>query len=137
MYQIEQEKIRFKEQYVCWWLGREPSQQDFDILIDHLLNIKASAVRESKNAIDFRFFHGSNCSTHIIIRRKYFGIAINIHIDLGIHSKTCFNKNTLSLLSGIYILLKRVKYGKCFLLPREENKFLKFMCSGKKKWNLI
>ncbi|GAI82176.1 unnamed protein product, partial [marine sediment metagenome] len=54
MYQIEQEKIRFKEQYVCWWLGREPSQLDFDILIDHLLNIKASAVRISKNAIDFR-----------------------------------------------------------------------------------
>ncbi len=112
------EKIGISEQYICWWLGREPSQKDYNKFLGFLFKQKGKLVKSSKNAIDFRIFYSDQCSIHIIIRRKYFGIAINIHFDIGIHSKVCYTEDTLRLISKMYVILNRLNYGKCFLLPR-------------------
>ena len=122
-------------QYICWWLGREPNQKDFSVLINFLSNNNAVLVRASRNALDYRKFDVSKGVIHIIIRRKYFGIAINIHRDLEVHSNVYYDQETLVLISRIYNHLKRNKYAKLFLLPREEREFEKFLKYGK-KWNM-
>lgn len=92
-------------------------------------------VRNSRNALDYRKFDVSKGVIHIIIRRKYFGIAINIHRDLQVHSIVDYDQETLVIISRIYNHLKRNKHAKLFLLPREIKEFEKFMQFGK-KWNI-
>ena len=98
---------------------------------------KAKIVRCSKNAVDFRIFYGGARCIHIIARKKYFGMAINIHFDIGVHSEVSYTKDTLTILSKVYLILKRKRYGRCFLLPREETTYQKFLRFDKRKWNLI
>lgn len=123
--------------YLFWWLGREPSQRDFDFIKKKLFKLGAVGVKAGRNSADFRIFYGNNISLHLIILRKYWGFAINCHVDIGIHSDSLFNKQALAILSKIYARLKQVSYGKCFLLPRQEKEFEKFLKYGKRKWNLL
>ncbi len=99
--------------------------------------IRAIPVNVSKNSIELRMFIEDTLSVHIIISRKFWGFSINTHIDIGIHYRTIFNIQTLKILSKLYVHLNKVSYGKCFLLPRQEQDFKKFMKQGKKRWNLI
>lgn len=122
-------------QYICWWLGREPNQKDFNILINFLSDNNSVLVRTSRNALDYRRFDVSKGVIHIIICRKYFGIAINIHRDLEVHSIVDYDQETLVIISRIYNHLKRNKRAKLFLLPREIREFEKFLQFGK-KWNM-
>ena len=131
------EKESIEPQYIFWWLGREPSQRDYDFIESMLSKVGAIVVRAGRNSIDFRIFYSRNVSMHIIIRRKYWGFAINSHIDIGIHSRTLFNREVLKLLSNVYVNLRKIRYGKCFLMPRENDSFVRFMYEGKKRWNLI
>ena len=68
---------------------------------------------------------------------KYFGIAINIHRDIKIHSNVIYDKQTLFLISRIYNFLNKLYYGNCFLLPRQIKDFENYLRYNKKKWNLI
>ncbi len=131
------EKATIEPQYIFWWLGREPSQRDYDFIERKLSKIGAIAVRAERNSIDFRIFYSRNVSMHIIIRRKYWGFAIDSHIDIGVHSRYLFNREVLKLLSDVYLYLCKIRYGKCFLMPRENDTFVRFMREGKKRWNLI
>ena len=134
---LTSEKDCIEPQYIFWWLGREPSQRDFDFIERKLSKIGAVAVRAGRNAVDFRIFYSHNVSLHIIIRRKYWGFAINSHLDIGIHARSLFNREALKLLSKVYVHLRKIRYGKCFLMPRERDSFDRFMHEGKKRWNLI
>ena len=131
------EEISNLRQYVCWWLGREPTQRDFNFLIGFLKKNKAKLVEGSRNSIDFRIFNKKMGPIHIIVRRKYFGIAINIHRDIKIHSNVIYDKKTLILISRIYNFLNKIYYGKSFLLPRQIRHFEKYLRYNKNKWNLI
>ena len=131
------EEICDLKQYICWWLGREPTQKDFNFLIDFLKINGATLIRGSRNAIDFRIFNKKMGSIHIIIRRKYFGIAINVHREIKIHSKVMYDEKTLFLNSRIYNFLNKLYYGNCFLLPRQIIDFENYLRYNKKKWNLI
>ena len=126
-----------EQHYIIWWLGRLPSQQDFDIIQNFLLNMGPKIVTFKKFVIKFRIFLGGDISYHIIIYRKYWGFSVNIHKDIGIHLKAIFNKKTLYILSKIYVHVKKAQYGKCFLLARQEKAFNKFLKFNSNKWNLI
>ena len=129
------EEICSLRQYICWWLGREPNQRDFNPLINFLSKNNAVLVRISRNALDYRKFNVSRGVVHIVLRRKYFGIAINIHRDIEVHSNVDYDQETLVIISRMYNYLKRNKRAKLFLLPRERREFDKFLQFGN-KWNL-
>ena len=126
-----------EDQYIFWWLGREPNQRDYNFLEKELLKIGAHPVKACRNSIDFRIFLGKNISFHIILRRKYWGYAINCHLDLGKHSQAIFTRDCLLILSFLFLSLRRIPYGKCFILPREEETFRNFLKYCKNRWNLI
>lgn len=126
-----------KEHYIIWWIGRMPSQQDFDIIQNALTDLDAQVVSFKKFTIKYRIFLGGTISYHIIIYRKYWGFAVNIHQDIGIHSEAVFNKHTLKLLSKTYLHIKDADCGECFLLPRQRKAFEKFLKFNKNKWNLF
>lgn len=113
-------------QYLFWWLGRTPSQIDFKNIMSILHNNKTIFIKTAHNSVEYRKSYDDSVSLHIILIRKFWGVAVNAHIDVGIHSKALFTKDSLELLSRIYIFLKKKRYGKCFLLPREERNFRKF-----------
>lgn len=136
-YIVETDDNPVETHYIFWWLGRESSQRDFESIKKILWKNRAIIVRGDKNSVDFRIFYGNNVSLHIIIRRKYWGFVINSHLDIGIHSHSIFNKRSLELLSKLYLKLKEVRYGKCFLLPRQMKDFKRFMMESKRRWNLI
>jgi hypothetical protein len=120
-----------------WWLGRLPSQHDFDIIQNILFDLDAKLVSFKKFAIKYRIFLSDKISYHIIIYRKYWGFAINIHLDIGIHKNVVVNKDTLKILSKIYLFIKGSNCGECFLLPRQDKTFNKFLKFNKHKWNLF
>ena len=113
-------------QYLFWWLGRTPNQIDFKIIMSILRKKKIIFIKTDHNSVEYKKFYGNSLSLHIILVRKFWGVAANAHIDVGVHSKSFFTKDSLELLSRIYIFLKKRRYGKCFLLPREERNFRKF-----------
>lgn len=125
------------QQYLFWWLGREPSQKDFDKLNACLRRNRAILIRGDKNSVDYRIFDKFVGSIHIIVRRKYFGFAINIHRDVEIHTKINYDRWTLRLASKIYSFLARIRYGRAFLLPRQDKEFNHFLKYSRNKWNLI
>lgn len=131
------EETSHLNQYILWWLGREPNQRDFDRLNNFLKRNKAKLIRASRNAIDYRIFDKIIGSIHIIIRRKYFGFALNIHRDIKVHSEVDYDNITLYIASRIYNFLNKVRYGKPFLLPRQDRDFTNYLRCNKKKWNLI
>ena len=59
---------------------------------------------------------------HIEVEKKYWGISIHAHCDLEEHGDFEFNKDTLRIMSELYVWLKR-NYGDVVMVPREELKF--------------
>lgn len=129
--------VPIRDHYLFWWLGREPSQKDFEVINFFMAKINAVIIKVITHLIEFRIFIDDTISQHIIFSSKYWGFAVNVHIDIGIHYKSIFNSQTLKFLSQLYLYLKKIGYGLCFLLPRQEKAFKSFMKTGKMRWNLI
>ncbi|MBD3214651.1 MAG: hypothetical protein GF311_18720 [Candidatus Lokiarchaeota archaeon] len=107
-----------EKHYIIWWLGRFPSQQDFNIVNDLLEDLDANIVSFKKYVIKYRIYLTQKLSYHIILYRKNWGFSINIHLDIGIHTKAIFTKQPLTILSMLYLEINKANYGECFILPR-------------------
>ncbi|MGQ4873209.1 MAG: hypothetical protein ACP6IY_03960 [Promethearchaeia archaeon] len=118
-----------KSQYIHWYLFRRPAQYEFKLIDDYLTEQNFKLVKEDdeKDILDYRKFLKDGSCIHIKLSIKRWGFGIHGHKDIEIHSKVKFDNQTLIELSKLYLLLKKEKYGKCFLLPREIIKYKRFL----------
>ena len=120
-------KIEF--QYLVWYLYRHPSLKEFEIIDSFLLKKDFILVSEEpeKEAFNYRKFLKNNTSIHVKLSIKSWGFGINFHRDIKVHSEVKFDNQTLRIASELYLTLKKERYGRCFMLPREKLKFRKFL----------
>jgi len=64
---------------------------------------------------------------HIKATQKYYGFGINIHIDLSEHGRAFFNKDTMILLSKLYLFIKKHGNGRAFIIPRESSALTRYI----------
>ena len=117
-------------QYMYWYLGREPGKNEIHTICSFLEGNNAELVENLRYRKMFRIFHESTVSVHISLFLKHWGFSVNVHVDIGIHFFSFFNRQSLEILSKLYNYLKKMPDSRCFLLPREENEFQFFKRSG-------
>lgn len=116
-------------QYIHWYLYRKPSKKELNILNSFFEENGFKLIKESaeKETIDYRKFLEDNVSTHFKISAKAWGFGISLHKDVEIHTKVKFDNQTMTILINLYLVLKKEKSGKAFMLPREKKKYKQFL----------
>ncbi|MBD3212227.1 MAG: hypothetical protein GF311_06425 [Candidatus Lokiarchaeota archaeon] len=99
--------------------------------------LDAKIVSFKKYVIKYRIYLTQKLSYHNNLYRKHWVFSINIHLDIGIHAKAIFTKQTLTILSMVYLEIDKANYGEGFILPRQEVKFESFLKFNKNKWKLL
>ena len=111
-----------EEQFISWSLNRYPAQNEFKILIKFFFGEGFKFIYNEPHRLQFRKFLKDKTSIHVSLWIKHYGFNIDVHIDLSPHGDVLFTSVTLSLLSALYLYLKK-KYGVVFLLPRQKNEY--------------
>ena len=119
-------KFDTKKQYMFWWVGYPPMQRELNLIQVFMIKKRFSFGRNQGTHITFRKFLQDGTCIHVRLTKKKWGFSINIHKDIKIHKTVEHNKNTLQLLSELYIHLKEF-YGNIFMLPRQESDFQAFI----------
>ncbi len=115
--------------YIHWYLYRNPGKKEFDILHNYFYEKDFVIVKEDseKSTLDYRNFLENNTSIHFKISVKHWGFGISCHKDIEIHTKAKFDNQAMKILSKLYLILKEEKSGRCFMLPRESEKYKQFL----------
>lgn len=120
---LHRKTIKSKEkQHICWSLNRYPTQNEFNVLMKFFLEKDFISINTDPRRLQFRKFLIDGTSMHSSLWKKHYGFNIDAHIDLSPHGEVIFTVATLTLLSTLYIYLKK-KYGIVFLLPRQRNEY--------------
>lgn len=120
---LHKKTIKSKEkQFISWSLNRYPVQKEFNILAKFFLEKGFKSIYSEPHRLQFRKFLKDRTSIHVSLWIKHYGFNIDAHIDLSPHGDVLFTSVSLSLLSALYIYLKK-KYGVVFLLPRQKSEY--------------
>jgi hypothetical protein len=122
----EKKKDKKAHLHIFWWLGRQHTQHDLDVLEGYLRRCGAKFVSKDSVNINFRCFNQDGTSLHIQVELKNIGLLILTHVDVEVHKRVVHNHQSRNILLELYDFLK-TKYGKLFLLPREERELLKLI----------
>jgi len=124
--QRDRSNKKIEHQHIKWWLNRPPVNNEYALIRKFMRENGVIFIKDTHNSLHYRKFYPNGQSLHFIIYRKYWGLNISTHIDVESHVKYTYNKESLKLLSELYIFLKN-KYGRVFMLPRQERFFQGFL----------
>ncbi|TXT59991.1 MAG: hypothetical protein BAJALOKI1v1_1340014 [Promethearchaeota archaeon] len=120
-----------KQHYIIWWLNHNPFQEDLDV-IQRFLGTEGFCIATHTNnklSFDYRRIIIEKVDYHLKATQKYYGFSINVHIDLSEHGRAIFNKDTMILLSKLYLYIKSHGNGKPFIIPRESSALTRYIKS--------
>ncbi|TFF97603.1 MAG: hypothetical protein EU547_03850 [Promethearchaeota archaeon] len=109
--------------YIIWWLNHNPFQEDLDVIQQFVSSEGFDIATHTKNKLsfDYRKIIIGKVDIHMKATQKYYGFGIYMHIDLSEHGRTIFTKDTMVLLSKLYLFIKENGNGRAFILPRQSS----------------
>ena len=112
-----------ENQYIRWVLHRYPLSQELRLLKQFFKKKGFSYSVENNRRIQCRSFFEDGTSMHASIWKKEYGVNIDLHIDRREHGENVFfTKDTLGILSELYVYLKKAKKI-AFMLLRQKLDF--------------
>lgn len=99
---------------LIWDIGHFPRPENTAILRLFFRKFNSKFFKEYRKTFQCRFYLKDGTSLHVILHKKSFGFAVNVHIDVEIHGEVEYNKFTFRFLLKLMDFLKKV-YGHTYL----------------------